>query len=638
MELEVFTTNVELQDIPSYSTNITVEGQLLKLSFLWNERIGKRVLSIKNSSDVVYLQNTILHPNEPLELNSNAVLDDLPYSVTLVKTGDVNKVGNIFNWSKDFILCFSRTVDLDVKKLNVVYGVTTPSTPILPPPTPIPPPPEPDVRLILSDGSEETYITGNQVTLELMYPDVDFENTESATYIEWELYAESVEEMHVYKTVTSIDSNFSKFINLRHLNLIGGGVVGDAAFSGLSNLNSVYIGSYVTSLGSQALAGSQYSTLQIDEGVSHIGEAALVGNQRCNELIIPNSVTSLGAMVAVGWGQPRKLVIGSGLKDIRGDEFSGWGSSGATELILSEGVERIGTVSEYAFQGWQGLELTLPDTVKYVGKSAFYGWNSAQKLTIGANPVVLDNSAFAHWKSDVVLDLGGTTTIGDGTFQGWENTTTPITIPSSVRTIAGSAFLNWYKCQGLTFEEGVTEIGFKGVDDDGTWAGQQSFTNWFEAQYLHLPDSLISTRGSFVNWFLCNDLHIGSGLTTLGGNEWLEGEFTNMGRDTPDFDLVIPDTVVSIIDAFGGANPRSIVLGSGVTEIGNFAYQTYEFYIRALTPPTILESNVLPSARPDITVYVPSIATYVSDEKWANLYNIQTSATRMTLFEEWIPE
>ena len=136
VNINYYATYVELQDIPSYSTNITVEGQLLKLSFLWNERIGKRVLSIKNSSDVVYLQNTILHPNEPLELNSNAVLDDLPYSVTLVKTGDVNKVGNIFNWSKDFILCFSRTVDLDVKKLNVVYGVTTPSTPILPPPTP----------------------------------------------------------------------------------------------------------------------------------------------------------------------------------------------------------------------------------------------------------------------------------------------------------------------------------------------------------------------------------------------------------------------------------------------------------------------------------------------------------------------
>ena len=112
MKLEVYTTNVELQDIPSYTTSITLEGQLLRLSFLWNERIGKRVLSIKNSADECYLQNTILHPNESFELNSNAVFDELPYTVTLIKTGDSKRVGNIFDWSKDFILCFSRTVDI----------------------------------------------------------------------------------------------------------------------------------------------------------------------------------------------------------------------------------------------------------------------------------------------------------------------------------------------------------------------------------------------------------------------------------------------------------------------------------------------------------------------------------------------
>lgn len=137
MQFEVFTTNVDLQDIPSYTTSITLEGQLLKLSFLWNERIGKRILSVRNSSDVCYLQNTILHPNESFELNSNAVFDDLPYKVVLQKSGDVKKVGNIYNWSKDFILCFYRTVDVEVEKLNVRYGVTSPSTPIiLTPPTP----------------------------------------------------------------------------------------------------------------------------------------------------------------------------------------------------------------------------------------------------------------------------------------------------------------------------------------------------------------------------------------------------------------------------------------------------------------------------------------------------------------------
>lgn len=112
MRFEVFTTTVELQDLPSYSTNLTLEGQLLRLSFLWNERIGKRVLSIKNISDEYYLQNTILHPNESFELNSNAVFNDLPYLVTLQKAGDVNRIGNIYNWSKDFILCFYKIVDI----------------------------------------------------------------------------------------------------------------------------------------------------------------------------------------------------------------------------------------------------------------------------------------------------------------------------------------------------------------------------------------------------------------------------------------------------------------------------------------------------------------------------------------------
>ena len=133
MEFEVFTTNVDLQDIPSYTTNITLEGQLLKISFVWNERIGKRTMFIRNSADICYLQNTILHPNESFELNSNAVFDDLPYKVVLQKVGDTNKVGNIYNWSKDFILCFYRTVDIEIEKLNVKYGVIAPRSPTLPP-------------------------------------------------------------------------------------------------------------------------------------------------------------------------------------------------------------------------------------------------------------------------------------------------------------------------------------------------------------------------------------------------------------------------------------------------------------------------------------------------------------------------
>lgn len=131
MNFEVFTTSVELQDIPSYTTNITLEGQTLRLSFLWNERLGKRVLSIKSSTDVCYLQNTILYPNESFEFNSNAVFDDLPYKVVLQKTGDIQKIGNLYNWSKDYILVFYRTVDEEVSPLVITNGA-------LPVPTTVP--------------------------------------------------------------------------------------------------------------------------------------------------------------------------------------------------------------------------------------------------------------------------------------------------------------------------------------------------------------------------------------------------------------------------------------------------------------------------------------------------------------------
>ena len=134
MDFDFIATYVDLSDVPTYTTSITLEGQLLKISFVWNERIGKRTMFIRNSADVCYLQNTILHPNESFELNSNAVFDDLPYKVVLQKVGDTNKVGNIYNWSKDFILCFYRTVDIETEKLNVKYGVTAPSTPTLPKP------------------------------------------------------------------------------------------------------------------------------------------------------------------------------------------------------------------------------------------------------------------------------------------------------------------------------------------------------------------------------------------------------------------------------------------------------------------------------------------------------------------------
>jgi hypothetical protein len=104
----LFMTFVELEDIPSYSTTVQVDGETLTLNFKWNTRIGKRVLNIIGSNGLCYLQNKVLLPEEVIGLNANAINNGFNYDVTLIAKEEGR--GNIYNWSKHFELCFSSGV------------------------------------------------------------------------------------------------------------------------------------------------------------------------------------------------------------------------------------------------------------------------------------------------------------------------------------------------------------------------------------------------------------------------------------------------------------------------------------------------------------------------------------------------
>ena len=335
VNINYYATNVELQDIPSYSTNITVEGQLLKLSFLWNERIGKRVLSIKNTSDVVYLQNTILHPNEPLELNSNAVLDDLPYSVTLVKTGN-NKVGNIFNWSKDFILCFSRTVDLDVKKLNVVYGVTTPSTPTIPP----------IVRPDPPNG-------GNDVVISAIYDSF-------------------------YQTMT-VTGDAGLVVATKDAQ----GVV-----LGLGVIGSDGTVTYPLNIEGQTDNAPIYTKSDFSNTVSHF---LVIDTNWDIEYVLNGTtyreVTGNPIPYQHMWKDPERfsssLVINNTVTVVGQQAFRGWVN--AVSLTIGDSVQ---VIHPQAFQYWEALQyLMIPASVTEIWEEAFYGAKSLISITVLAvNP------------------------------------------------------------------------------------------------------------------------------------------------------------------------------------------------------------------------------------------------------------
>lgn len=490
---------------------------------------------------------------------------------------------------------------------------------------------------LISTGEVVKLNTGPNVSKSTIDPTVDFNDTESPSYVQWLDDVADRKDLIINTNVTSIESStFNDWVNVTNITLLGGGDIGDEAFASLRNIDTFIIGAKVRSMGASAMAGMSILNLTIEEGITTFGDTAMAGMGNLTTLILPNSVTTLGNQVCAGWQTPRKLVVGSGIKVLRGDEFSAWGFQGANDLTFSEGIEQIGTTTDNAFMLWKCTSLTLPNSLTYVGKGCFADWNEAISLNIGSGKLVIDAYAFQAWSNATSLSLGGTESIGANAFLNWTNYVNPLTVPGSVKDIYGGAFLNWESCKGLTIEEGVVSIGTM-LNDDSSFDGMQSFTNWYKAEFLHIANSVKSTHGSFVNWFMCNDLHIGSGLTTIGGTEYGESEFTNMGRDITGFDVTFPDTVINIIDALGGSAVRSITIGNNVQTIGNLPYSAEKFYIRSATPPAILSNNMLPNATPAITVYVPNVSVYQNNTDWANKYDIQTSADRFTLFEQWNP-
>ena len=159
------------------------------------------------------------------------------------------------------------------------------------------------------------------------------------------------------------------------------------------------------------------------------------------------------------------------------------GSQTATvvDLTQNEALKQITKVGDDAFKGQQNItEITLPSTVKSIGKRAFYGCKDLKNITFakkanatGRTPLMSRDStvveipttieevgeeAFAQCTSLYAITLPeGLHTIAKGLFKGCFSLTT-VNYPLSVYTIEDEAF---YGCTNLHpfVLESVTSVG-----------------------------------------------------------------------------------------------------------------------------------------------------------------------------------
>ncbi|MGN0448031.1 MAG: leucine-rich repeat protein, partial [Acutalibacteraceae bacterium] len=103
--------------------------------------------------------------------------------------------------------------------------------------------------------------------------------------------------------------------------------------------------------------------------------------------------------------------------------------------------------------------ITIPDSVKTIGDSAFHECDSLTNVTIGNSVEIIGNGAFSWCDSLTSVTIGNSVeTVGDSAFS-WCNSLTSITIPDSVKTIGDSAFEDCDSLKSVTIGNNVKTIG-----------------------------------------------------------------------------------------------------------------------------------------------------------------------------------
>ena len=252
--------------------------------------------------------------------------------------------------------------------------------------------------------------------------------------------------------------------------------IGNSAFWGCSKLTSVTIPNSVTEIGKSAFYNcSGLTSVTIGNSVTSIEESAFAGCSNLTSVTIPNSVTSIGSNAFSGCSNLTSVSIGNSVTSIGSNAFSG--CSGLTSISVESGNTKydsrdncnaiIETASNTLIKG--GNNTVIPNSVKTIGNSAFYGSTGLTSIEIPNSVTSIRDGAFygCTGLTSISVESGNTIydsrdncnaiieTASNTLITGCKNTT----IPNSVTAIGYSAF---YGCTGLTsltIPNSVTSIG-----------------------------------------------------------------------------------------------------------------------------------------------------------------------------------
>lgn len=366
--------------------------------------------------------------------------------------------------------------------------------------------------------------------------------------------------------------------NIVNLNILDYDVVGIASFvfSMCHSLRSCMLPDNLVWLNSYAFYNCEMlSSVLIGDKVKEIGVGAFYNCKNMNYVNIGRSVEIIGSMAFYGCeklgakninipSDSKIIEIGSNAFGNTAVETAGssvyyvgnWvvGSNENLSGVVQLEQRTIG-IADYAFINRVSVTgINIPDTVEYIGRSAFRGCKGIQQFTFPERIKSI---------SDGVLCGSGIRSIE---------------IPSGAISIGAMAFANCYNLKEAIIFDSVIEINnfafYACINMDSLSLGNSiqaigacAFSNCESLESVKLPDSLrtIGER-AFYRCYKLYDLDLGNGVGTIGERAFYQCVALPS--------LVLPDSVTSIGDYafYKCTNMATVKFGARVENIGKYAF------------------------------------------------------------------
>ena len=241
------------------------------------------------------------------------------------------------------------------------------------------------------------------------------------------------------------------------------------------------------------------TSVEIENGITSIGNSAFDGYADLTSVTIPDSVTSIGVQAFDDCTGLKSITIPDSVTSIRGYAF--YGCTGITSVEIPKNVTSIG---KGAFSYCTSLEsITIPEKVTSIGDYAFSYCISLKSIEIPDSVTSISDQTFQHCTSLTSVKLSkNVTSIGDYAFSGCTSLES-ITIPEKVTSIGIQAFGDCTGLKSVTILDGVTSIGYLAfancvrltsieIPDSVESIGNRTFEGCTSLASIEIPDSVTS--------------------------------------------------------------------------------------------------------------------------------------------------